>query len=175
DLDQQLADGAESSDAATDEATDSEAAEAENVSAVTGATVTNQNYVPGSATVDTVAKKVAKPDIAPRSSWGAKAYRGSPDYASGIKKAVGHHTSGSNRYSAEDVPGIIRGIQAYHQQGRGWNDIGYNVVADKYGRLWQARGGDISKAVIGAHVAGHNTGTFGISVLGTYNSSAPPK
>src|SRR5699024_5084359 len=25
------------------------------------------------------------------------------------------------------------------------------------------------------HVSGHNTGTFGISVLGTYNSSAPPK
>src|SRR5699024_6910217 len=59
--------------------------------------------------------------------------------------------------------------------GRGWNDIGYNVVADKYGRLWQARGGDISYAVIGVQKSRHNTGTFGISVLGTYNSSAPPK
>ena len=159
----------------TEDATDAEAAAAENVDAAAGATVTNQNYVPGSSTVDTVAKKVSKPKIGSRSSWGAKAYRGSPDYASGIKQAVVHHTSGSNSYSAADVPGIIRGIQAYHQQGRGWNDIGYNVVADKYGRLWHARGGDVSKAVIGAHVAGHNTGTFGISVLGTYNSSAPPK
>ena len=158
----------------TEDATDAEAAAAENVDAA-GATVTNQNYVPGSSTVDTVAKKVSKPKIGSRSSWGAKAYRGSPDYASGIKQAVVHHTSGSNSYSAADVPGIIRGIQAYHQQGRGWNDIGYNVVADKYGRLWHARGGDVSKAVIGAHVAGHNTGTFGISVLGTYNSAAPPK
>ncbi|MGO3065617.1 MAG: N-acetylmuramoyl-L-alanine amidase, partial [Brevibacterium linens] len=159
----------------TEDSTDAEAASAENVDAAAGATVTNQNYVPGSSTVETVAKKVSKPKIGSRSSWGAKAYRGSPDYASGIKQAVVHHTSGSNSYSAADVPGIIRGIQAYHQQGRGWNDIGYNVVADKYGRLWQARGGDISKAVIGAHVAGHNTGTFGISVLGTYNSAAPPK
>ena len=159
----------------TEDATDAEAASAENVDAAAGATVTNQNYVPGSSTVSTVAKKVSKPKIGSRSSWGAKAYRGSPDYASGIKQAVVHHTSGSNSYSAADVPGIIRGIQAYHQQGRGWNDIGYNVVADKYGRLWHARGGDVSKAVIGAHVAGHNTGTFGISVLGTYNSAAPPK
>ena len=159
----------------TEDATDAEAASAEDVDAAAGATVTNQNYVPGSSTVDTVAKKVSKPKIGSRSSWGAKAYRGSPDYASGIKQAVVHHTSGSNSYSAADVPGIIRGIQAYHQQGRGWNDIGYNVVADKYGRLWHARGGDVSKAVIGAHVAGHNTGTFGISVLGTYNSAAPPK
>ena len=159
----------------TEDATDAEAASAENVDAAAGATVTNQNYVPGTSTVDTVAKKVSKPKIGSRSSWGAKAYRGSPDYASGIKQAVVHHTSGSNSYSAGDVPGIIRGIQAYHQQGRGWNDIGYNVVADKYGRLWHARGGDVEKAVIGAHVAGHNTGTFGISVLGTYNSAAPPK
>ncbi|MBE8146124.1 N-acetylmuramoyl-L-alanine amidase [Brevibacterium casei] len=60
-------------------------------------------------------------------------------------------------------------------EGRGWSDIGYNVVADKYGRLWQARDGKLEKAVIGAHVAGHNSGTFGISVLGTYNGSAPPK
>ncbi|WP_209371966.1 NlpC/P60 family protein [Brevibacterium renqingii] len=173
-LDQQASGASEGADAATEESDDAEAASAENVAA-NGATVTNQNYVPGSSSVSTVAKKVSKPKIGSRSSWGAKAYKGSPDYASGIKQAVVHHTSGSNSYSAEDVPGIIRGIQAYHQQGRGWNDIGYNVVADKYGRLWQARGGDISKAVIGAHVSGHNTGTFGISVLGTYNSSAPPK
>ncbi|UVI37407.1 NlpC/P60 family protein [Brevibacterium spongiae] len=175
DLGQQSADGAEGSDAATDESIGTESAEAENVSAAAGGTVSNQNYVPGSSSVDTVAKKVSKPKIGSRSSWGAKAYRGSPDYASGIKQAVVHHTSGSNSYSAEDVPGIIRGIQAYHQDGRGWNDIGYNVVADKYGRLWQARGGDVSKAVIGAHVTGHNSGTFGISVLGTYNGAAPPK
>ncbi|RAF13696.1 hypothetical protein DN545_33615, partial [Burkholderia multivorans] len=115
----------------------------------------------------TVAKsaKVPRPDIASRKSWGAKPYKGSPDYASGIKQAVVHHTSGSNSYSAEDVPAIIRGIQSFHQKGRGWSDIGYNVVADKYGRLWQARDGKLENAVIGAHVAGHNSGTFGISVL----------
>ena len=33
-------------------------------------------------------RKVSKPKIGSRSSWGAKAYNGSPDYASGIKQAV---------------------------------------------------------------------------------------
>lgn len=152
-------------------------AEATNVSAAGAATVSTQNYVPGTSSVDTVAKsaKVPMPKIASRKSWGAKPYKGSVSYASGIKQAVVHHTSGSNSYSAEDVPSIIRGIQSFHQKGRGWSDIGYNVVADKYGRLWQARDGKLEKAVIGAHVAGYNTGTFGISVLGTYNGSAPPK
>ena len=150
-----------SSPAASDDST------VETVAAPGQAEVSNQNYVPDSSSVTTVAKskKVPKPKIGSRSSWGAKSYSGSPDYASGIKQAVIHHTDGSNSYSAEDVPAVLRGIQSFHQKGRGWNDIGYNVLADKYGRLWQGRGGDINKAVIGAHTAGHNTGTVGISVL----------
>ncbi|TSI18910.1 hypothetical protein FO013_03735 [Brevibacterium aurantiacum] len=153
------------------------AASTETVAASGQASVTNQNYVPGSSSTNNVAKsaKVPKPKIGSRDSWGAKAYNGSPDYASSVKQAVVHHTAGSNSYSAEDVPSVLRGIQSYHQSGRGWDDIGYNVIADKYGRLWHARGGDIKKAVIGAHVAGHNSGTFGISVLGSYDKSAPPK
>ncbi|MDN5806056.1 MAG: NlpC/P60 family protein [Brevibacterium sp.] len=154
----------------------SAAASTETVAASDQAKVTNQNYVPGTSSVNNVAKsEVPKPKIGSRKSWGAKSYKGSPDYASGIKQAVVHHTAGSNSYSAEDVPSILRGIQSYHQSGRGWNDVGYNVIADKYGRLWHARGGDIKKAVIGAHVAGHNTGTFGISVIGSYDKKAPPK
>ena len=173
----QPATGGDSAATETGAGSAGDAAEATTVSAGGAATVTTQNYVPGSSSVSTVAKsaKVPRPDIASRKSWGAKPYKGSPDYASGIKQAVVHHTSGSNSYSAEDVPAIIRGIQSFHQKGRGWSDIGYNVVADKYGRLWQARDGKLEKAVIGAHVAGHNSGTFGISVLGTYNGSAPPK
>ncbi|WP_235351997.1 NlpC/P60 family protein [Brevibacterium sp. UCMA 11752] len=153
------------------------AASTETVAASGQAEVTNQNYVPGSSSTNNVAKaaKVPKPKIGSRDSWGAKAYNGSPDYASSVKQAVVHHTAGSNSYSAEDVPSVLRGIQSYHQSGRGWDDIGYNVIADKYGRLWHARGGDIKKAVIGAHVAGHNSGTFGISVIGSYDKSAPPK
>jgi hypothetical protein len=53
--------------------------------------------------------------------------------------------------------------------------VGYNVLADKYGRLWEGRAGGLSKNVIGAHAVGYNTGTFGISVMGTYDKSAPPK
>src|SRR5699024_7199323 len=71
DLDQQGSESAEGADdASTDEATDAEATTAENVAATNGATVTNQNYVPGSSTVSTVAKKVSKPKIGSRSSWG---------------------------------------------------------------------------------------------------------
>lgn len=124
---------------------------------------------------NTAAGKVSKPKIASRKAWGAneRMRNDSPSYAPKVKAAVIHHTEGSNSYSAGDVPGIIRGIYTFHTKGRGWADVGYNVLVDKYGRLWQGRAGDIDRAVIGAHAQGFNTGTFGISVMGSYTKKAP--
>lgn len=121
------------------------------------------------------AGKVAKPSIASRKAWGAneRLRKGSPSYAPKVKATVIHHTAGSNNYSAGDVPGIIRGIYTFHTKGRGWADVGYNVLVDKYGRMWQGRAGDINRPVVGAHARGYNSGTFGISVMGDYDKKAP--
>ena len=169
---------AEEAPAADVPAVESDETGAANAQAATEATVRNASYTPGSSTVqNTAVKKVDKPSIGSRKSWGAneRLRNGSPDYAGSLKAAIVHHTAGSNSYSAQDVPSILRGIYSFHTQGRGWSDVGYNVLADKYGRLWEGRAGGLSKNVIGAHAVGYNTGTFGISVMGTYDKSAPPK
>ncbi|GAA2086747.1 NlpC/P60 family protein [Brevibacterium salitolerans] len=143
-----------------------------------GTEATNVSYAPGSASVgNTAVKKVSKPKIASRKEWGANESlkNGSPSYASSVKAAVVHHTAGANGYSAEDVPSILRGIYSFHTKGQGWADVGYNVLADKYGRLWEGRAGGLDRAVVGAHAQGFNTGTFGISVMGTYDKKAPPQ
>src|SRR5699024_4745993 len=162
----------ESADAAEAPSTGAAAAAAE------GAAAQNASYVPGSSSVENASvEKVDKPSIGSRESWGANESmrNGSADYASSVKAAVVHHTAGANGYSADDVPSILRGIYSFHTQGRGWSDVGYNVLADKFGRLWEGRAGGLDKAVIGAHVAGNNTGSFGISVMGTYEKKAPPQ
>jgi hypothetical protein len=102
-----------------------------------------------------------------RSAWGARAFKGTPSIARELKLAIVHHSAGSNNYTREQVPGIIRGIQIFHQDTRGWNDIAYNFVVDKFGRIWEARAGGIDKAVIGGHTFGCNTGTLGVCYLGT--------
>ena len=56
----------------------------------------------------------------------------------------------------------------------GWNDIGYNYLVDKYGRIFEGRGGGLIQNVIGAHAQGFNTGSVGVAVLGTYDSAASP-
>ena len=111
------------------------------------------------------------PPIYSRAQWGANEgiRNWDPEYASTIKAATIHHTAGSNTYSAADVPAILRSIYQYHAVSRGWGDIGYNVIVDKFGRVWEGRYGGLSSTVIGAHAGGFNSYTFGVSMLGNYD------
>ena len=115
--------------------------------------------------------------IHPRSAWGADERKMSwPRSYENFEGAIIHHTAGSNNYSQAQVPATIRGIYSYHSITRGWGDIGYNVLIDKYGGRWEGRSGTLAaphgKVVTGAHAAPRNQGTFGVSVLGTYSSAA---
>ncbi len=115
------------------------------------------------------------PAIYSRAQWGAdESLMGwDPQYAPTIKAATIHHTADSNNYVAADVPAILRSMYAYHAVSRGWGDIGYNVIVDKFGRAWEGRSGGLASTVIGAHAGGFNTGTFGVSMLGNYDVVAP--
>jgi N-acetylmuramoyl-L-alanine amidase/FG-GAP-like repeat len=113
------------------------------------------------------------PSIISRASWGARAPRDTPTIASRLQLAVMHHTAGTNSYSAADVPALLRGVQAFHMDARGWDDIGYNFAVDRFGRVWEARAGGTTRAVIGAHAAGFNTTSTGVVVLGNFETASP--
>ncbi len=110
--------------------------------------------------------------ITSRAGWGARDAT-STSYGSTVKLGVVHHSVSSNDYSPADVPGVLRSIQAYHMDGRGWSDIAYNFVVDKYGGIWEGRGGGIDRPVIGAHAMGFNTNSVGVMVIGDYSAVAP--
>jgi hypothetical protein len=132
--------------------------------------------VPGAPQVTGTAHAAMKmPAIYSRAQWGAdESLMGwDPEYAPTIKAATVHHTADSNDYTAADVPAIMRSIYAYHAVTRGWGDIGYNVVVDKFGRAWEGRSGGLASTVIGAHAGGFNVGTFGVSMLGDYDKVQP--
>jgi len=117
------------------------------------------------------------PPIYTRAQWGAdeSIRTWDPEYAGTLKAATVHHTADSNDYSAADVPGILRSIYQFHTVSRGWGDIGYNVIADKFGRLWEGRFGGLATTVIGAHAGGFNTSTFGVSMIGNYDIVDTPQ
>ena len=113
----------------------------------------------------------AMPPVYSRAQWGAdeSLMRWTPQYPATIKAAAVHHTAGSNDYTPDDVPGILRAIYRYHAVTLGWGDIGYNALVDKFGRIWEGRAGGLASTVIGAHAGGFNTYTFGVSMLGDYD------
>ena len=115
--------------------------------------------------------------VGSRADWGAdeRLRRGAPSYASTVRAVVVHHTAGGNDYRPEDVPARIRADYAYHVQARGWSDLGYNVVVDKFGGIWEGRAGGLGRAVIGSHAAGFNTGTLGVSLLGDMTKATPTR
>ncbi len=126
---------------------------------------------------ETADAAVAMPPVFSRAQWGAdeRLMRWTPQYASTIKAATLHHTAGSNNYTADQVPAILRSTYTYHAQSLGWGDIGYNVLVDKFGRLWEGRSGGLASTVVGAHAGGFNTSTFGVSMMGNYDVVGTPQ
>src|SRR3954453_14053770 len=115
------------------------------------------------------------PPIIPRLSWGAdeSIRKAAPQYAPTLQAAFVHHTAGTNDYTPDQSAAIVRGIELYHVQGNGWNDIGYNFLVDKYGQVFEGRYGGVDRNVIGAHAEGFNTGSVGVALLGNYGSAVP--
>ncbi|MFC7217542.1 peptidoglycan recognition protein [Streptomyces polyrhachis] len=117
---------------------------------------------------------VPQPAVRSRASWGAdESLRADPpEYGTSAKAVFVHHTVDSNSYSCDDAPAIIRSIYRYHVLTNGWNDIGYNFLVDKCGRIYEGRWGGIAKPVTGAHTLGFNANTSSVAVIGNYSTAS---
>src|SRR5690606_25845599 len=139
-----------------------------------------QQTAPDAAFGVQAARAVSRPSIVSRAGWGANEsqMRWRPSYAN-LRASVVHHTAGTNNYSRAQAPGIVRGIYHFHSNTRGWGDIGYNFLIDKWGRIYEGRSGSLASPTgrmpVGAHAAPYNTGTVGLSVMGDYTKAAVPQ
>ncbi len=118
-----------------------------------------------------------KPVIYSRAQWGADERMrdaGSLHYYE-VHAGFVHHTVNANNYKAQDVPAIMRGIYAYHTKSRGWSDIGYNYLVDRFGRIWEGRFGGVDRPVVGAHTLGYNDDAFAMSAIGNFEEAQPSK
>jgi hypothetical protein len=130
---------------------------------------------------------VDQPAVVTRAQWGAdeSIRRGAPKFAP-LTKLFVHHTVTGPSDTDPDPASTVRAIYAYHVQGNGWDDIGYNFLVDAQGRIYEGRyarpyktgeiptGEDtMGYGVIGAHVSGFNAGSMGVSVIGDYTDIEP--
>ncbi|MCW2553189.1 MAG: hypothetical protein JWR78_2970 [Mycobacterium sp.] len=115
------------------------------------------------------------PNIIGRAQWGAdeSIKCGNTVYDNGVRAGVVHHTAGSNDYAPEDSAGIVRSIYEYHTRTLGWCDIAYNALVDKYGQVFEGRAGGMTRPVEGAATGGFNQNTWGVAMIGDFETVPP--
>jgi hypothetical protein len=113
-----------------------------------------------------------QPPIIARRAWAGNDSppRVAPQYGH-IELGFVHHTLNPNGYAAAEVPAMVRAIYIFHRDVNGWNDIGYNFVLDRFGRIFEARAGGIDEPVAGAQAGGYNFLSTGVAVLGDFQEA----
>nr|XP_054506964.1 LOW QUALITY PROTEIN: N-acetylmuramoyl-L-alanine amidase-like [Agelaius phoeniceus] len=112
------------------------------------------------------------PAIMPRCLWGARPYRGTP---APLQPPLGsvflHHTLEPSRpcQTFGACARAMREMQRFHQDTRGWDDIGYSFVVGSDGYLYEGRGWHW----VGAHTKGYNTQGFGVGIVGDFTATLP--
>lgn len=120
-------------------------------------------------------RAVAGLTIQPRSAWdpgNACAPRQEPEEIQAEIVFI-HHTGIDNDYRQSRVPDILLGYCLYHRNGRGWDDIAYNFLIDRFGTIWEGRAGGIEKGIRGGHTKGMNNYSIGVALIGNYIGEAP--
>lgn len=117
--------------------------------------------------------------ILPTSAWGSPGWsyancpRG-PTATRPVDAVIVHHTATTTAYAAHEVDDVLRSIHRFHTRTRGWCDIAYNVLVDRFGRVWEGRTGGASLPIRGGHARGFNTATTGVALLGDFDSHGVP-
>ena len=112
---------------------------------------------------------VTEPTIVSRETWGARAPRCEGATHTPYRMTF-HHTETPSGERGEAARARMRQMQAYHQNSRGWCDIGYHFVVDADGVIYRGR---TTTARSAAHVANQNTGNLGVAMMGSFASAAP--
>lgn len=128
---------------------------------------------------------VVPPRVVRRSQWRAKPFIGSPEPLSSSGRhqyLTFHHAAGFGASTLEEGMEQVRRIQDFHQNGRGWSDIGYHFLADQSGNIYQGRPflderkavTDLPALALGAHAGGANTANIGLCILGCFHPAEGP-
>ena len=87
-------------------------------------------------------------------------------------KLIVHHTGGTDLNPLEDTSHhTAEMIKQWHVNGKGWQDIGYNWVIEKSGKIVKGR----DEKIDGAHCLGQNSQSIGVCLSGNFDATLPTK
>ena len=114
----------------------------------------------------------------PRLAWGARKPWSIVAMKTPVSEMWVHHSAGA---SPPDLPqgkndiekagerAMMRGIQNYHMDTKGWADFAYSFAVMPSGRVYRGRGWKRQ----GAHTEGHNDHSVAICFMGNFEVERP--
>lgn len=112
--------------------------------------------------------QVGAPPIMPRDSWGADLPPTGPleaELPEDVRFLLVHHTASGNGYGPGDAIAQLQSFYRFHTgPEKGWPDIAYNFLIDRFGVVYEGRAGSID-APIKADATG---GSQGYAVLACF-------
>ncbi|MEJ7765748.1 MAG: N-acetylmuramoyl-L-alanine amidase [Acidimicrobiales bacterium] len=115
-------------------------------------------------------------DIQPRSAWGGdlKPKGALSEEAPGdVRFLLVHHTASPNTYAQGSVAGTLRGFYNFHTGEKGWPDIAYNFLVDRFGRVWEGRTGSLDGPVKGDATGGSQGFALLACFIGDHTTEPP--
>jgi peptidoglycan-recognition protein LB len=105
--------------------------------------------------------------IVSRNEWNAREPKLVEKFNGQIPFVIIHHSFIPKACHTNDTCiEAVRSIQDFHQNQRGWNDIGYSFLVGGDERIYTGRGYN----TIGAHAPRYNTNSIGICLIGDWSS-----
>ncbi len=115
--------------------------------------------------------------IRPREVWGADLPPTGPmmsEAPGDVRFLLVHHSASPNDYSAEQSIRYLRSFYHYHTSAaKGWPDIAYNFLVDKYGQIFEARQGSVESPVRGDATGGSQGFALLACFIGDHRDVAP--
>lgn len=115
--------------------------------------------------------------IRPREVWGADLPpmgEMAPEAAGDALFLLVHHSASPNDYQAEQSVQYLRSFYRYHTSSeKGWPDIAYNFLVDRYGQIFEGRQGSIVSPVRGDATGGSQGFALLACFIGDHQDVAP--
>jgi hypothetical protein len=111
-------------------------------------------------------------EVVPRSVWGARPPKSVKNITTSEFLFVHHSVTddGDDDYNYhEDEHALVRQIQNYHMDTKGWQDIAYSFMVGQSGRVYMGRGWGVA----GGHTEGWNSRSHAVCWMGNSDIHVP--
>jgi hypothetical protein len=101
-----------------------------------------------------------------RAAWGARPPKSVRPITRPVQALILHHTVTA---TGPDEAAILRQVQNFHMDTKGWQDVAYSWLVGQSGTIYQGRGW----GVVGGHTDGWNDQAHAVCFIGNSDTDAP--